>query len=79
MRRGGALRNKSSGDVVRLLRYYGFELVRRGRHDTYEHRRGEDRRIAQVPRNKHSIPPKTLYAILTQAGITKDEAREFWG
>ena len=74
----GSLRNKSSDDVARLLRSYGFELVRSGRHDTYEGWIGNSRRTTQVPRNRKSIPLKTLYSILAQAGITKDEAREFW-
>lgn|GEM_PF-1932203 len=75
---GGSLRNKSSRDVVRLLRHFGFGLVRRGHHDIYEGYRNNKRRVVTVPRRKKSIAPKTLLSILTQAAITKDEARGFW-
>ena len=74
----GGFRNRSSRDVERLLRSFGFELVRRRRHDIYEGYREGTLRAVTVPRNKASIPPKTLLTILAQAGITKDEAREFW-
>ncbi len=76
--RGGSLRNKSSDDIVRLLRHFGFELKRSGKHDTYEGYRGGQRRTAQVPRENPNIPMKTLYSILQQAGISKQEARTFW-
>lgn len=76
--RRGSLRNKSSDDVIRLLRSFGFTLARRASHDIYKGQRGGKERTVAVPRNKPTIAPKTLYAILVQAGISKDEAREFW-
>ena len=79
MPRGGhSLRNKSSEQVIGLLRHYGLELVRRGGHDTYEGMRDGRRYVVQVPRNRRALPPKTVASILAQAGIGKQEALDFW-
>jgi hypothetical protein len=64
--------------VAQLLRHFGYELARQGKHDTWHGFRAGRSRSAQVPRDRASLALKTLYSILAQAGITKQEARDFW-
>jgi predicted RNA binding protein YcfA (HicA-like mRNA interferase family) len=74
----GKLTNKSSRQVEALLTAHGFTRVRRGKHDTWERIAEDGRRVAQVQRDRRTIPPKTLSAILSQADISKRDARQFW-
>ena len=59
-------------DVVRILKKKGFVLDRsRGSHKIWLH--PDSNKRAVVPMHNKDIPTGTLYAILKQAGIEKDE------
>lgn len=59
-------------DIVRILRQKGFVLDRsRGSHQVWVHPLSHKRAI--VPMHNKDIPPGTLFAILKQAGINKEE------
>lgn len=59
-------------DIVRLLKQKGFVLDRsHGSHQVWFH--PGTRKRAIVPMHNKDIPTGTLYAILKQAGIGKDE------
>ena len=59
-------------DVVRILKKKGFVLDRsRGSHQIWLH--PDSNKRAVVPMHNKDIPTGTLYAILKQAGIEKDE------
>ena len=59
-------------DIVRILQQKGFLLDRsRGSHQIWLH--PVSRRRAVVPMHNKDLPTGTLYAILKQAGIEKDE------
>jgi predicted RNA binding protein YcfA (HicA-like mRNA interferase family) len=73
------LRNKSSRQVAELLRHHGFSLEKAGPHQRWVQHSSGRRRYVIVPANREAIAPKTLLSILEQAGISKDDARKFWG
>ncbi len=76
---GGRLGAKPSREVVRMLRHFGFVRKRHGTHgEIYEGERGGQRRVACVPPGREAILPRTLHSILEQAGLTKEEAIEFF-
>lgn len=59
-------------DIVRILKKKGFVLDRsRGSHQVWLH--PVSRKRAVVPMHNKDIPIGTLYAILKQAGIDKEE------
>jgi predicted RNA binding protein YcfA (HicA-like mRNA interferase family) len=59
-------------DIVRILKQKGFVLDRsRGSHQVWLH--PVSRKRAIVPFHNNDIPTGTLYAILKQAGIEKNE------
>lgn len=59
-------------DLVRILKKKGFILDRsRGSHQIWLH--PVTRKRAVVPMHKKDLPAGTLYSILKQAGINKDE------
>ena len=59
-------------DIVRVLKKRGFVLDRsRGSHQIWLH--PVSRKRAVVPMHNKSIPIGTLYSILKQAGIDKNE------
>lgn len=59
-------------DIVRILMQKGFILDRtRGSHQIWLH--PSSRKRAVVPMHNKDIPTGTLYSILKQAGIEKDE------
>lgn len=59
-------------DIVRVLNQKGFVLDRsRGSHQIWLNPVSGKRAI--VPMHNKDIPVRTLYAILKQAGIDKDE------
>ena len=59
-------------DIVRVLNKKGFVLDRsRGSHQIWLH--PVSRKRVVVPMHNKSIPIGTLYSILKQAGIDKDE------
>ena len=59
-------------DIVRILIKKGFILDRsRGSHQVWLH--PVNRKRAIVPMHNKDIPTGTLYSILKQAGIDKDE------
>lgn len=59
-------------DIVKILQHKGFLLDRsRGSHQVWLH--PVSRKRAVVPMHSKDIPIGTLYAILKQAGIDKDE------
>ena len=70
---------KSSRQVAELLKHFGFVLEKAGPHQHWAHHSGDRPRYATVPANREAIAPKTLLSILQQAGISKEEARRFWG
>jgi len=58
-------------DIVRILKQKGFVLDRsRGSHQVWLHPISHKRAI--VPMHNKAIPTGTLYAILKQAGIDKE-------
>jgi predicted RNA binding protein YcfA (HicA-like mRNA interferase family) len=62
----------TSKDIVRILKEKGFILDRsRGSHQVWLHLALHKRVI--VPIHNKDIPTGTLYAILKQAGIDKEE------
>jgi len=70
---------KSSQEVSRLLKHFGFTLKRPGRHgEIYEGERSGRRRVVCLPPGRETILPKTLASVLEQAGISKEEAIEFF-
>ncbi|MHC1731060.1 MAG: type II toxin-antitoxin system HicA family toxin [Bacteroidales bacterium] len=59
-------------DLVRILKKKGFVLDRsRGSHQIWLH--PVSRKRAVVPMHKKDLPAGTLYSILKQAGINKDD------
>ena len=59
-------------DIVRILKQKGFILDRsRGSHQIWLHPVSRKRDV--VPMHNKDIPAGTLYAILKQAGIEKNE------
>jgi predicted RNA binding protein YcfA (HicA-like mRNA interferase family) len=59
-------------DVVRILKQKGFILDRsRGSHQIWLH--PGSRKRAVIPMHNKDIPTGTLFSILKQAGIEKDE------
>ncbi len=59
-------------EIVKILKKKGFVLDRsRGSHQVWLH--PETRKRAIVPMHNKDIPTGTLYAILKQAGIEKDQ------
>ncbi len=59
-------------DIVRILKQKGFVLDRsRGSHQIWFHPISGKRVV--VPMHNKDIPSGTLYSILKQAGIEKDE------
>jgi len=62
-----------------MLRHFGFALKRRGTHgEVFEAERGGQRRNVTVPVQREAVLPKTLHSILEQAGISREEAVEFF-
>ena len=62
----------TSKDIARILKQKGFVLDRvRGSHQIWLH--PVSRKRAVVPMHNKDIPTGTLYSILKQAGIEKDE------
>lgn len=59
-------------DIVRILHQKGFVLDRsRGSHQVWLHPVSHKRAV--VPMHNKDIPTGTIYAILKQAGIDKNE------
>ena len=59
-------------DIIRILKKKGFILDRsRGSHQIWLHPISRKRAI--VPMHRKDLPAGTLYSILKQAGITKNE------
>lgn len=59
-------------DIIRILKQKGFVLDRkRGSHQIWLH--PESRKRAVVPMHKKDLPVGTMFSILKQAGIDKDE------
>ena len=59
-------------DIARILKQKGFVLDRaRGSHQIWLH--PVTRKRAIVPMHNKDIPTGTMYSILKQAGIDKDE------
>lgn len=59
-------------DIIKILRQKGFVLDRsRGSHQIWLH--PDSRKRAIVPMHNNDLPTGTLYSILKQAGIDKDE------
>jgi predicted RNA binding protein YcfA (HicA-like mRNA interferase family) len=75
----GKLRNRSTRQVVDLLLHHGFRLDKPGPHERYVDDSSGTPRYVIVPAKREAIAPKTLLSILEQAGISKEEARAFWG
>ena len=73
------LPSRSTREIEDLLRHFGFRLDHRGKEDIWK--RDSDGRVVVVPRNRPAgaIPVGTVKAILSQAGISREEAMEFWG
>jgi predicted RNA binding protein YcfA (HicA-like mRNA interferase family) len=62
-------------DVVRILKQNGFVLDRsRGSHQIWLH--PVSRKRAVIPMHNKDIPTGTLYSILKQAGIEKNELQD---
>ncbi len=62
----------TSKDLVRILQQKGFLLDRSGgSHQIWRH--PVSRKRAIVPKHSKDLPTGTLYAILKQAGIDKNE------
>ena len=58
--------------VIRILRSRGFELDRiKGSHHIYLH--PVSRRRVTVPIHRRDLPSGTLYEILRQAGLTRED------
>ena len=59
-------------DIIRILKQKGFVLDRsHGSHQIWLH--PVSRKRAVVPMHKKDLPDGTMYSILKQAGIDKDE------
>ena len=62
----------TSKDIVKILLQKGFVLDRsKGSHQIWLH--PDSRKRAIVPMHNKDIPKGTLYSILKQAGINKEE------
>ena len=62
----------TSKDIIRILKQKGFILDRsRGSHQIFLH--PVTRKRAVVPMHNKDLPKGTMYSILKQAGINKDE------
>lgn len=65
----------TSEKVIKVLKRKGFVLDRvKGSHHVYYH--PETKRRVVVPFHKRDLPKGTLFEILKQAGITKEELKE---
>ena len=61
--------------IIKVLENKGFVLERvKGSHHIYYN--PETRRRAVVPLHKKDLPRGTMFEILKQAGITKEELRD---
>jgi predicted RNA binding protein YcfA (HicA-like mRNA interferase family) len=61
--------------IIRILESRGFVLDRvKGSHHIYYH--PETKRRVVVPLHKKDLPKGTLFEILKQAGISRDELRD---
>jgi len=61
--------------IIKILESRGFALDRvKGSHHIYYH--PETKRRVVVPLHKKDLPKGTLFEILKQAGISKDELRD---
>jgi len=61
--------------IITILESRGFALDRvKGSHHIYYH--PETKRRVVVPLHKKDLPKGTLFEILKQAGISKDELRD---
>ena len=70
---------KPTREVERLLASFGFRFGRHGKEDVWV--RDEDGRVVILPRSRgssHPVPVGTLKAILLQAGISREQAVDFW-
>jgi predicted RNA binding protein YcfA (HicA-like mRNA interferase family) len=66
------LTSLTSKDVIKILKQKGFVLDRsRGSHQVWLH--PVSRKRAIVPMHNKDLPTGTLYAILKQAGVEKNE------
>ncbi len=62
----------TSKEIIRILKQKGFILDRsRGSHQIYLH--PVTRKRAVVPMHNKDLPKGTMYSILKQAGINKDD------
>ncbi len=59
--------------VVRALEVVGFRLVRQGNHIAMERQNLDGTRTPLTMPNHRTIKSSTLRAILTQAGISRDD------
>ncbi len=58
-------------ELIKILIQTGFKFQRsKGSHHVFRH---SDGRITIVPMHSKDLPKGTLFAILKQAGISKDE------
>jgi predicted RNA binding protein YcfA (HicA-like mRNA interferase family) len=65
----------TSREVIRILEKRGFILDRvKGSHHIYLH--PDTKQRAVVPVHRRDLPQGTLFAILKQAGIDRDELDE---
>ncbi len=61
--------------IIRILLKKGFELDRsKGSHKIYIHKTSGQRVV--VPMHKKDLPKGTLFSILNQADISKDELED---
>lgn len=59
-------------EIIRLLTKHGFELVRtKGSHRIFKNKTSG--KMAVVPMHKRDLPKGTMFSILKQAGIDKEE------
>lgn len=67
------LRGHRYRDVVRRLKRAGFELRRQaaGAHEIW--RNQKTGRYTTIPNHPGDLPPATLHAILTRAGVTLED------
>lgn len=62
----------TSKEIIKILKQRGFVLDRsRGSHQIFIHT--DSRKRVIVPMHNKDIPKGTFYAILRQAGISKEE------
>jgi len=76
----GRLTPRSTRDMEKLLRHFGYRRVRReGGHDFWT--RDNDGRTVSLPAAKRAgtIPVGTVKGVLDDAGISREDALRFWG